>query len=113
VNLETLLLEKYKTIKMVIVSKPNLKADTKLLAEAFSDSTNTMEMTGTQAMETLSNNQMYKTFGNQFSVKQVNNAISCIKEKCTLPEDLKNQVATKMTLDMNWSNSLVSKNIFY
>jgi hypothetical protein len=85
---------------MAIVSNAKfLKADTKLLAEAFLDGTITMEMTGTQAMVALNNNQTYKTFGDRFSVKQVNNAISRIKEKCTSAEDLKDQVVTKMTLD--------------
>jgi hypothetical protein len=54
-----------------------------------------MAMIGTQAMEALSNNQTYKTLGNWFCVKQVNNAISRIKEKCTLAEDLKNQLSPK------------------
>jgi hypothetical protein len=75
-----------------------LKANTKLLAEAVLDSTVTMEMMGTQAMEALSNNQTYKIFNNWFSVKQINIAFSCIKEKITPQEDLENQFVTKKTL---------------
>jgi hypothetical protein len=84
---------------MAIVSNARfLEADTKLLAEVFLDGTIIMAMTGTQAMEALYNYQTYKTFGDWFIVKQENSAISCIKEKCTLAEDLKHQVVTKMTL---------------
>jgi hypothetical protein len=85
---------------MAIVSNAKfLKADTKLLAEAVIDGTITMDMTGTAAMEALNNNQTYKTFGDRFSVKQVNNAIARIKNMCTSPEDLKIQMVKKMTLD--------------
>jgi hypothetical protein len=81
---------------MAIVSNAKfLKSDTKLLAEAVIDGTIRRDMTGTTAMEGLNNNQTYKTFGDCFGVKQVSNAISHLKNICTLPEDLKTQMVKK------------------
>jgi hypothetical protein len=85
---------------MAIVSIAKvLNANTNLLAEAVIDGTIRIDMTGTTAMEVLNNNQTYKTFGDCFSVKQVYNDIACIKNMCTLPEDLKTQMVKKMTLE--------------